>query len=263
MRTPPVSAWRGEGGSRSGRPADVPLPPARLPLVRGGRPLKRWRWVGAFSADTMLCAAHATRRRRAGDVVGDLGRRAPARAHPAAPGRGADGARAGAGVAARPALRGGPGRRGRLAPRRAVHLDAQAGRHADPRDRCSAARSRATASSTTRPATTRATPPGAGRPASGSPSPARASRGTSSTACTTGRSTRSAPSGSTARRTTSARRPFADDLSAVGDLRCEAVAVRARRERMLVFASDYEQPFARFTRLAAASQGTSARAGVY
>jgi hypothetical protein len=41
--------------------------------------------------------------------------------------------------------------------------------------------------------------------------------------------------------------PFAGDLAGVGDLRCEAVAVRARRERLLVFASDYEQPFGRFT----------------
>jgi hypothetical protein len=36
-------------------------------------------------------------------------------------------------------------------------------------------------------------------------------------------------------------------LAAVGELRCEAVAARARRERLLVFASDYEQPFGRFT----------------
>jgi hypothetical protein len=41
--------------------------------------------------------------------------------------------------------------------------------------------------------------------------------------------------------------PFAADLSGVGNLRCEAVAVRARRERMLVLSSDYEQPFGRFT----------------
>jgi hypothetical protein len=41
--------------------------------------------------------------------------------------------------------------------------------------------------------------------------------------------------------------PFAAGLSGVGELRCEAVAVRARRERLLVFASDYEQPFGRFT----------------
>ena len=59
MRTSPVGPWRGEAGAQSGRPGTVPLPPARMPLVRGGRPLKRWRWVGAFSADAMLCAARA------------------------------------------------------------------------------------------------------------------------------------------------------------------------------------------------------------
>jgi hypothetical protein len=41
--------------------------------------------------------------------------------------------------------------------------------------------------------------------------------------------------------------PFAADLSAVGELRCEPVAVRSRRERLLLFASDYEQPFGRFS----------------
>jgi hypothetical protein len=30
-----------------------------MPLLRGGRPLKRWRWVGAFSEELMLCAAVA------------------------------------------------------------------------------------------------------------------------------------------------------------------------------------------------------------
>jgi hypothetical protein len=30
-----------------------------MPLVRGGRPLKRWTWVGAFGEDVMLCAATA------------------------------------------------------------------------------------------------------------------------------------------------------------------------------------------------------------
>jgi hypothetical protein len=30
-----------------------------MPLWRGGRPLKRWTWVGAFGADMMLCAATA------------------------------------------------------------------------------------------------------------------------------------------------------------------------------------------------------------
>jgi hypothetical protein len=43
------------------RPADagVPLPPDRLPPLRGGRPLKRWRYVAAFSEHLMLCAATA------------------------------------------------------------------------------------------------------------------------------------------------------------------------------------------------------------
>jgi hypothetical protein len=56
MRTPAVSAWRGDNGARAGRPTTVPLPPARMRLTRGGRPLKRWRWIGAFSAEAMLCA---------------------------------------------------------------------------------------------------------------------------------------------------------------------------------------------------------------
>ena len=47
--------WRGPG---PGRPA-LPLPPERMPLLRGGRPLKRWRYVGAFGPDVMLCAATA------------------------------------------------------------------------------------------------------------------------------------------------------------------------------------------------------------
>src|SRR4051794_41942762 len=41
-----------------GRP-DVAVPPAPMSLFRGRRPLKRWRWVGAFSDELMLCAAVA------------------------------------------------------------------------------------------------------------------------------------------------------------------------------------------------------------
>jgi hypothetical protein len=37
----------------------VAIPPARLAPVRGGRPLKRWRYVAAFSDELMLCAAVA------------------------------------------------------------------------------------------------------------------------------------------------------------------------------------------------------------
>lgn len=32
------------------------LPPSRMPLVHGRRPLKRWRYVGVYGADLMLCA---------------------------------------------------------------------------------------------------------------------------------------------------------------------------------------------------------------
>jgi len=52
---PPPGPWR---SGMPGRP-DVPLPPQRMPLVRGGRPLKRWCWVGAFADDLMVCVASA------------------------------------------------------------------------------------------------------------------------------------------------------------------------------------------------------------
>jgi Protein of unknown function (DUF2804) len=50
-----LSAWRGPGPDRP----SLPLPPGRMPAWRGGRPLKRWTWVGAFGPDVMLCAAVA------------------------------------------------------------------------------------------------------------------------------------------------------------------------------------------------------------
>jgi len=37
----------------------VAIPPARMPVLRGGRPLKRWRYVAAFCDELMLCAAIA------------------------------------------------------------------------------------------------------------------------------------------------------------------------------------------------------------
>lgn len=43
--------WRGPG---PGRP-DLPLPPARARAWRGARPLKRWRYVGAYGPGLSLC----------------------------------------------------------------------------------------------------------------------------------------------------------------------------------------------------------------
>jgi hypothetical protein len=45
--------WRGPGGERP----DLPLPPGKMPNRRGGRMLKRWRYVGVFSEEFLLCAA--------------------------------------------------------------------------------------------------------------------------------------------------------------------------------------------------------------
>jgi hypothetical protein len=38
---------------------ELPLPPGRMPIVRGRRPLKRWRYVGVYADDLMLCAGRA------------------------------------------------------------------------------------------------------------------------------------------------------------------------------------------------------------
>jgi len=46
-------AWRGPG---PGRP-DLPIPPARQPLLHKGLMRKRWRYVGFYGEDLMLCAA--------------------------------------------------------------------------------------------------------------------------------------------------------------------------------------------------------------
>lgn len=46
--------WRGPG---SGRPEGLPLPPARMPLRYHGTTRKRWRYVGAYCEELMLCAA--------------------------------------------------------------------------------------------------------------------------------------------------------------------------------------------------------------
>jgi len=50
-----IEPWRTGMPSRPG----VPLPPASMPMLRGRRPLKRWRWIGAFDDEMMLCVAVA------------------------------------------------------------------------------------------------------------------------------------------------------------------------------------------------------------
>ncbi|HEX2084467.1 MAG TPA: DUF2804 family protein [Solirubrobacteraceae bacterium] len=49
----PVLPYRGSGEDR---PAGLVVPPARMPLLAHGRPLKRWRYVGVFGDRLMLCA---------------------------------------------------------------------------------------------------------------------------------------------------------------------------------------------------------------
>ena len=51
----PGIPWRGPG---PGRP-DLPLPPAPMPLRRDGGLRKRWRYVGLYGEELMLCAARA------------------------------------------------------------------------------------------------------------------------------------------------------------------------------------------------------------
>jgi hypothetical protein len=45
--------WRGPGPDRP----DLPLPPDKLPMRRGGRMRKQWRYAAAFSDELLICAA--------------------------------------------------------------------------------------------------------------------------------------------------------------------------------------------------------------
>jgi hypothetical protein len=47
--------WRGPGPDRP----ELPLPPGPMPLRRDGQLRKRWRYVGVFAEELMLCAASA------------------------------------------------------------------------------------------------------------------------------------------------------------------------------------------------------------
>jgi hypothetical protein len=48
-----VLPWRGPGDDRP----DLPLPPGKVPIRRKGVWRKRWRYLGAFSDELLLCAA--------------------------------------------------------------------------------------------------------------------------------------------------------------------------------------------------------------
>jgi hypothetical protein len=41
------------------RELDLPLPPGRMPPLRGLRPLKRWRYVAVYAPELMLCVGNA------------------------------------------------------------------------------------------------------------------------------------------------------------------------------------------------------------
>jgi Domain of unknown function (DUF2804), C-terminal len=51
----PVNAQRGSAVQSAG----VPVPPAAMRMFRDRRPLKRWRYVGAYGPELMLCAGDA------------------------------------------------------------------------------------------------------------------------------------------------------------------------------------------------------------
>ncbi len=52
-----VQLYRGDG---SDRPTDVPLPPARLPMLRAWRLRKQWRYLSIWSEAVSICAAHVS-----------------------------------------------------------------------------------------------------------------------------------------------------------------------------------------------------------
>lgn len=233
---------------------DVPVPPAAMAMWRGGRPLKRWRWVGAFSDEVMLCAAvarigpvaiswwalwdrrtrtlleHTLRHQRVVRLEG------PAVEVDDGPGRielaleEADGVETisphGGGyiwTCKRPAR----ARGSVTVAQRRIEIDApafvdeSAGYHArDTRWRWSAGVGTSTAGAAV-----------AWNLVTGLHDAAQASE---RTVWVDGVPHHVPP------------QPFADDLSAVGGLSFAPEAVRAHRENLLLFASDYEQPFGRF-----------------
>lgn len=49
------AAYRGSTAAPAGSRPDLPLPPGRMPALRAGRVLKRWRYVGVYGPELMIC----------------------------------------------------------------------------------------------------------------------------------------------------------------------------------------------------------------
>ena len=247
MRTPAVSAWRGRTGRRPGGPT-VPLPPARMPLAArraaaqalalGRRVLGRTRWrarraraIGGVPVTWWAVWDGERLHERSQRRPGPCGWRPGTRAAPGVDLRfeesegvevvsphGAQyiwtrkqGGIPMRGTRARPPVRGLRLRRRHRRLPRAPHRLALVGRRRHRR---------------------------VGRARGVEPGRRRARRAERLGAHRLGRR-HAAPRRAAARSPTTCR--------AVGDLRCEPVAVRAHRERLLVLASEYEMPFGRFS----------------
>ena len=78
----------------AGRPAGLALPPGRMPRCTQARPLKRWRYVGVYGPELMVCVGLAPRRPALQSLLGGLGPRGRRLLERTRPGRG--------GVRARP-----------------------------------------------------------------------------------------------------------------------------------------------------------------
>jgi hypothetical protein len=59
MRDPETLARELPARGARVRELGLPLPPHRMPLLHRGRPLKRWRYLGVYRSDVMLCVGDA------------------------------------------------------------------------------------------------------------------------------------------------------------------------------------------------------------
>ena len=256
--------------SRRRQPSAPPAsscPPARMPLFRAGRMLKRWRYVGLYGPEIMLCvgSAHIGPTWQVWWAVWDRrARRLDERTRQSCGRRRVEAERAGrlhvddGGRVDRPRARRGPGRRDGDSGGAHVHLDAQAGRHpgsrARARGRPRSGRWTGPRSWTSRRATTTASRRGAGPPGVGNARPTGARwlelrRGHPRLAARQ----RAHRVGRRRAVGAGARCASPSDLSSIalaggGELRCAAEATRRRDDNLLVLRSRYEQPFGTFSR---------------